>query len=98
METKFQNTKNWKKFQILISFYSKAVYEWYLQGLNEPSLIYKCHEWNKLKMFISFVSVATELSDRQRIYKNTIISKQIILLVHTEIWIMYTHSVQSPSI
>ena len=43
-----------------------------------------------------FVSMATELSDRQRFYKNTAISKQNIL--QTEIWIIYTYSGKSPSV
>ena len=46
----------------------------------------------------AFVSMATELSDRQRIYKNTTISKQFILLLQTEIWIMYIHSGKSTSV
>ena len=34
----------------------------------------------------------TELSDRKGFSKNTVISKQIILLLQTEIWLMYTYS------
>ena len=37
--------------------------------------------------------MATELSDHQKFYKNTAISKQIILLVQTKICNMYTHPV-----
>ena len=48
-----------------------------------------------LKMFIIFVSMAMELLDHQKFYKNTAISKQIILLVQTKICIMYTHSGKS---
>ena len=46
----------------------------------------------KLKMFIIFVSMATELTDPSEILQNTPISKQIILLMQTEVWIIYTHS------
>ena len=49
-------------------------------------------------MFKIFVSMAMELSDRQRFYKNAAISKQIFLLLQTEIWIMYTHSCKSTSV
>ena len=46
----------------------------------------------KLKIFIIFVSMATELSDHQRfIKKNIAMSKQIILHLQAEIWIMYKH-------
>ena len=38
-----------------------------------------------LKMFKVFVSMATKLSNRQRFYKNTVISKQIILLPQRDI-------------
>ena len=41
-------------------------------------------------MFIIFVSMATELPESQRFYKNTAISKQIILLLQTKICILYT--------
>ena len=34
-----------------------------------------------VKMFKVFVSMATKLSNRQRFYKNTVTSKQIILLL-----------------
>ena len=39
----------------------------------------------KLKMFTLFVSMATKLSNRQRFYKNNVISKQIILLLQREL-------------
>ena len=52
----------------------------------------------KLKMIIIFVSLPTELPARQRFYKNTAISKQIILLLQTKICIMYTHSGKSTSV
>ena len=41
-----------------------------------------------LKMFIIFVSMAMELLDHQKFYKNAAISKQIILLVQTKICII----------
>ena len=41
----------------------------------------------KLKMFIIFVSMATELTDH-RILQNTAILMQIILFLQTDIWIM----------
>ena len=40
-----------------------------------------------LIMFIIFVSMATELTDRQSL-QNTAILMQIILYLQTEIWIM----------
>ena len=46
----------------------------------------------KLKMFRIFVSMATELPDHQKFYKNTAISKEIILLLQTKICITYSHS------
>ena len=49
-------------------------------------------------MFIMFVSIATELSDRQRFYENSANLKQIILLLQTKICIMYTHSGKSTSV
>ena len=49
-------------------------------------------------MFIMFVSMATELSDRQRFYENSANLKQIILLLQTKICIMYTHSGKSTSV
>ena len=51
-----------------------------------------------LKMFIIFVSMATELPGHQKFYKNTVISKQIILPLQTKICIMYTQSGKSSSI
>ena len=33
--------------------------------------------------------MATKLSNRQRFYKNIVISKQIILLLQREIWTVY---------
>ena len=43
------------------------------------------------KMFIIYVSMATELPDYQKFYKNTAISKQINLPVQTKICInVYT--------
>ena len=51
-----------------------------------------------LKMFIFFVSMATELPDHQKFYKNTAISKQIILLVKTKICMMCTHTGKSTSV
>ena len=41
----------------------------------------------KLKIFLIFVSMATELTDRQNL-QNTAIPMQIILFLQTEIWIM----------
>ena len=42
--------------------------------------------------------MATELPNNQKFYKNTAISKQIILLVQTKICIIYTHSGKSTSV
>ena len=42
--------------------------------------------------------MATELYDRQNFNKNTAISKQIILLLQTEIWIMCANFGTSESI
>ena len=41
----------------------------------------------KIKMFIIFVSMATELTDRQNLQKTAILM-QIIMFLQTEIWIM----------
>ena len=50
----------------------------------------------KLKMFIIFVSMPTELTDRQNFTKTAILM-QIILFLQTEIMIMSTHSGKSTS-
>ena len=52
----------------------------------------------KLKMFIVFVSMATELTDHQNFKKNTAILMQFILFLQKEIWIMLTHSGKSTSV
>ena len=41
--------------------------------------------------------MATELTDRQKFYKILPISKQIILLMQQEVWLIYTHSGKSTS-
>ena len=48
-----------------------------------------------LKMFKVFVSMATKLSNRQNFYKNTVISKQIILLLQ-EIYEQLMHILKIP--
>ena len=54
----------------------------------------------ELKIFKVFVSMATKLPNRQRFYKNTVISKQItcILPLQREIWVIYAHFRKSTSV
>ena len=97
METNFQNTKNWPFSNLIIFLQQSCVWKTYIvskypmSGLQIPWI-------KKLKMFIIFVSMATELTNWQsEILQNTPNSKQIILLMQTEIWVIYTHSGKSTS-
>ena len=68
MDTNFQNSKNWT-FSNLDNFFTAKLY------INDKYSVQINHVWftnamnKKTQMFIIFVSLATELTDRQKFYK-----------------------------
>ena len=86
METNFQNSKNWP-FSNLNNFFTAKLYK------NDIYSVYTTHVWfinamNKKPQNVYNFCFHGNETDRQKFYRNTPISKRIILLMQTEIWIM----------